>query len=109
MDAESAPLEKVYLVGIAGVGMSALAHLLLSRGVQVAGSDPKENESTERLRAAGATIYHEQMIENIEAEKPDLVVATAAVAVDHQEVAAARRLRIPVESRAEFLGRMMAE
>lgn len=45
-----------YLLGIGGIGMSALAQILLQRGNIVYGSDSRETEMTERLRNLGATI-----------------------------------------------------
>lgn len=89
--------------------MSGLAQALLSRGMHVSGSDPQTNAATERLVRQGATIFSRQAAENISAAKPDLVVATAAIPNANAELAAARRTGIPIVSRAEFLGRLMAE
>jgi UDP-N-acetylmuramate--alanine ligase len=89
--------------------MSALAQVLLTRGVRVSGSDPHANAATERLQKLGATVYREQVADNIEREKPDLVVVTAAVHEDNPELMAARDAGVEVVSRAEFLGRLMGE
>lgn len=89
--------------------MSGLAEILLSRGIQVSGSDPSSNEATERLAAHGATLYRQQSAENLEAERPDFVIATAAIPPHNPELVAARQAGIPVETRAEFLGRLMSE
>ncbi len=99
----------VHFIGIGGVGMSALAQIVASNGIRVSGSDPMESDATERLKAAGARIYREQVAENIDTEKPDLVVVTAAVQTDNPEVAYALQQEIAVVSRAEFLGRLMTE
>ena len=48
--------KKIHFVGIGGVGMSALALLLLSQGCKVSGSDLKTNTLTRRLFAKGAEI-----------------------------------------------------
>jgi UDP-N-acetylmuramate--alanine ligase len=101
-------MNHVHFIGIGGVGMSGLAHVLLSRGVRVSGSDPSVNEATERLVKQGATIYREQAARNIPQELPDLVVMTAAIPEDNPELLAARSAGIPVETRAEFLGTLMA-
>jgi UDP-N-acetylmuramate--alanine ligase len=103
------PYKKVHFVGIAGVGMSALAQILAARGVKVSGSDPQENEATERLARAGAAIYHEQQGGNIAREQPDLVVFTAAAKSDNPEISEARQRGIPAVTRADFLGKLMAE
>lgn len=102
-------MNHVHFIGIGGVGMSGLAQVLLARGIRVSGSDPAANEATERLSAAGATIYREQTAENIVRERPDFVVVTAAVKMDNLELHAAREAGIHVETRADFLGRLMDE
>lgn len=89
--------------------MSGLAQVLLARGVRVSGSDPHENAAIERLRAQSATHYATQTPSNIALEKPDLVVVTAAIPPDNAELNAARAAGISVVSRAEFLGRVMAD
>ncbi|MDD3350267.1 MAG: Mur ligase domain-containing protein, partial [Eubacteriales bacterium] len=47
----------IHCIGIGGVGLSAIAEVLLSKGHTLSGSDMKENEHTERLKTKGATIY----------------------------------------------------
>ncbi|MCX5712802.1 MAG: Mur ligase domain-containing protein [Candidatus Omnitrophica bacterium] len=47
----------VHLIGIGGIGMSAIAHLLLKQGVRVSGSDVKSSRITEELKKTGATIF----------------------------------------------------
>lgn len=88
--------------------MSGLAQALLARGARVSGSDIQRNAATERLAAQGATIYDTQGTENLERERPDLVVVTAAIPEDNPELVAAYAAGIEVVSRAEFLGRLMA-
>ena len=44
----------VHFVGIGGVGMSAIARVLLAMGVGVSGSDLKMNATLEKLRGLGA-------------------------------------------------------
>ena len=42
--------EKIHLVGIGGISMSALAQYFLAEGYAVSGSDVRENEQTLLLR-----------------------------------------------------------
>jgi len=42
-----------HFVGIGGIGMSAIARILLQRGESVSGSDLKESPLLDRLRAEG--------------------------------------------------------
>lgn len=65
----------VYMIGIGGVSMSALAMLLHERGIPVCGSDCAESHFTGRLRdiGIGVSIGDEEKIEQ------DVVVYTGAV------------------------------
>ena len=47
----------VYFCGIGGISMSGLAEILKSRDFAISGSDMKESEITEGLRAKGMTVY----------------------------------------------------
>ena len=96
-----------HLVGIGGVGMSALAWLLLERCCRVTGSDRSESAVTARLRQAGIPVSIGHRAENV--GQADLVVATAAVQENNVELAEARRRGIEVVWRAEMLGRVMSE
>ncbi|MCK4962001.1 MAG: hypothetical protein KAS19_05925, partial [Anaerolineales bacterium] len=56
MTAKGIP-QRVHLVGIGGIHMSAIAHVLLAWGHQVSGSDLKLSPLTKRLQDQGATIH----------------------------------------------------
>ena len=47
----------IHIVGIGGAGMSAIAHVLLGRGVTVSGSDMQSNTTTKTLQAEGAMVF----------------------------------------------------
>ena len=55
----------VYFIGIGGVSMSGLAHILLDRHFKVAGSDLHISDNTQRLVKEGATVFIGQKAENI--------------------------------------------
>jgi UDP-N-acetylmuramate--alanine ligase len=101
----------IYFLGIAGVGVSALAQLALARGVRVSGADPhavpEQNPAVARLSAGGAALYREHRETNL-APDVDLVVASAAVPASNPEMRVARQRGLRVVSRAEFLGELMA-
>lgn len=99
------PGSHVHMIGIGGISMSALAHMLMDFGYRVSGSDAKASNLTDDLEAAGAIIQIGQCAENIDA--PDLVCYTAAISNENPELIKARTLDIPVIERAELLGALM--
>lgn len=98
----------IYFIGIGGISMSGLAELMLSQGFRVSGSDWNRSLLTDRLERLGAHIHfgRPQKAENITGDI-DLVVYTAAVHADNPEYAEALRRKLPVLTRAEFLGQLM--
>lgn len=96
----------VHFIGIGGISMSGLAEILMNEGFRVSGSDMKSSELTDNLEKKGAVISIGQKAENI--SDPDLVVYTAAIHPDNPEYAEAVRKGIPMLSRAELLGEIMA-
>lgn len=67
----------IYLVGIGGAGMSAIATVLLEMGYRVAGSDIKESANTKRLSGTGAVIGLGHRPENL--GSPGIVVKSSAI------------------------------
>lgn len=98
---------QIHCIGIGGIGLSAIAEILLSRGYKVTGSDMRESDITAKLEADGGTIYLGHKADNINGA--DLVVYSAAVGADNPEMARAKELGIPTASRAELLGLLMSE
>jgi UDP-N-acetylmuramate--alanine ligase len=88
-------------VGIGGIGMSALAKILLARGVTVSGSDQAAGPQTEALRALGARVHIGHGAGAVQGA--DLVITTPA-AGGAPDVAAAREAGIPIIRRAQLLG-----
>lgn len=93
---------KLHFVGIGGIGMSAIAEILLSQGFSVSGSDLSESENTEYLRKLGAEIYIGHSSDNI--KNADVVVYSSAVHIDtNPETTEAVKRNIPLLRRAEML------
>ncbi|HEV2878051.1 MAG TPA: UDP-N-acetylmuramate--L-alanine ligase [Candidatus Eremiobacteraceae bacterium] len=97
----------VHFVGIGGIGMSAIARVLLALGVGVSGSDLKLNGTLEKLRGLGATVTLGHASENIKGA--DAVVISSAIPLDNPEVIAAQKAGIRVMQRAEMLAEIMAD
>ncbi len=99
------PGQRVHFVGIGGVGISAIARVMLLQGYTVSGSDQQANALTEALAKEGATIYQGHDPANV--GDAELVIISSAIPPDNVEVVAARRARIPVYKRADILGQLM--
>jgi|APSaa5957512622_1039677.scaffolds.fasta_scaffold03355_9 UDP-N-acetylmuramate--alanine ligase len=95
-------LKKVYLTGIGGIGVSALARFFVSKGIKVEGSDAERSEITEGLEKAGIKVNYEQKDENI-TEDIDLLIYSAAVPDGNLERCKAKQLGIKQKSYFEAL------
>jgi UDP-N-acetylmuramate--alanine ligase len=99
--------KRVHFIGIGGAGMSAIAVVLLAKGVQVSGSDLKESRNTRQLRDLGARIFIGHSPENIEGA--ELLVVSSAIPDRNRELRRARELGLEVLPRAAMLSRLMKE
>ena len=95
----------VHFIGIGGISMSGLAHLLFEKGYKVTGSDRSLSDNVQTLINLGIEVYIGQKKENI--KNPDLVVYTDAISDDNEELVEARKLQAPVVTRGVFLGALM--
>ncbi|HOL92880.1 MAG TPA: UDP-N-acetylmuramate--L-alanine ligase [bacterium] len=100
-------ITQIHLVGIGGIGVSALAPLLCRKGFTVTGSDPARNAVTDRLEKQGILIHHDHKAENIGGAS--LLVVTSAVKEDNPELQAARAKGIPIWPRAKMLGCLLRD
>ena len=98
-------LGPVHFVGIGGIGMSAIAEIMIRIGYAVQGSDARAGANTERLEKLGAKIFIGHAGSHIDGASA--VVFTSAVKADNPELAAARERRIPLVRRAEMLAELM--
>jgi UDP-N-acetylmuramate--alanine ligase len=89
-----------HVIGSAGAGMSAIAHILLDQGHQVSGCDQQANALTRELEQRGATIRIGHAAEHLDGV--DLVATSSALRPEHPELLAARERDIPVLKRAEL-------
>ncbi|CAN7311226.1 UDP-N-acetylmuramate--L-alanine ligase [Arthrobacter sp. LjRoot14] len=101
-----ASLGRVHFIGIGGVGMSAVARIMVARGVPVTGSDAKDLPVMADLAAAGAGIHVGYSAANLGAA--ETVVAGSAIRADNPELQAAHAAGLPVLHRSEALAAAMA-
>jgi UDP-N-acetylmuramate--alanine ligase len=98
------PGSRIHLVGIGGIGLSAIARVLHGWGYIVSGSDREPTALTQALAREGMVIYPGHRPEQI--NSADLVIVSSAVPVDNPEVLEAKRRGLPVIKRDEFLGEL---
>jgi len=95
--------QQIYMVGIGGIGMSALAQLLVAQGNHVSGSDRSESPTTELLTSQGieVAIGHDQCLIPADTE---LLIYSDAVPEANAERARAREMGIREVPYFEALG-----
>jgi UDP-N-acetylmuramate--alanine ligase len=98
---------RLHIVGVGGVGMSAIALLLARMGHEVSGSDLKESVSLARLEAAGVHVNVGNRAENVPRDA-DAVVYSTAIPARNVELVAARELGISVLHRSAALAALAA-
>ena len=104
---EIEPGGHIHFIGIGGISMSALAQICVKRGYQVTGSDRKESHITRRLEELGVKVFYQHAKEN--SNGADLVVYTAAISPDNEELTFAVGSGIKAVERSTFLGAVMRD
>ena len=94
--------KNIYFIGIGGIGISAIARMLLAEGKKVSGSDSAESEITKALEKLGAKIFIGQKKENIP-KKVDLFIYTVAVKKDNPEYIEAEKREVKMLTYAQTL------
>ena len=93
----------IYLLGIGGIGMSALARYYHCHGCTVAGYDRTPSPLTRQLENEGMAIHYEDN-PNLLPALIDIVIYTPAVPLDLKEFEVLRQRNIPILKRAVALG-----
>ncbi len=98
-------VDSIHMVGIGGIGMSGIAHILHNIGFAIAGSDIARSEITQMLEQSGIRVQIGHSKENL--KEADVVVISSAIKPDNPEIAAACERGIPIIGRGEMLGELM--
>ena len=99
-------MNRYHFIGIGGIGMSALAHILLQKGVLVSGSDLKKSIIIDDLKQSGAIIQKELPF----TEKDSVIfVYSSAIPKDHPELKWARLHRKTTLHRSRLLAELLKE
>jgi UDP-N-acetylmuramate--alanine ligase len=94
-----------HLIGIGGIGVSAVARLLHARGLKVQGSDVRESQITLQLRALGIPVMIGQVPANL--GKADTVIVSTAIPSGNPELVAAKHDGLRLLHRSEALGALL--
>jgi UDP-N-acetylmuramate--alanine ligase len=94
-----------HIIGIGGIGMSAIAEILRARGYTVQGSDQKDSTNVKRLRSKGIRVFVGHDAVNLIGAR--YVVISSAVKPSNPELQVARDKGLPVIRRAEMLAELM--
>ncbi|HBM45839.1 MAG: UDP-N-acetylmuramate-L-alanine ligase [Parcubacteria group bacterium GW2011_GWF2_38_76] len=108
MELNLSKIKKVHFIGIGGIGVSAIARLMLIQGKEVTGSDRSSSPVTAILQKLGAKItfgHNEGCLE----EDTDVVIYTIAIDEKNPEFVKAKRLEIKMLSYPEMLGVLSRE
>lgn len=98
-------MEKIYFIGINGIGMSGLAKIMKCKGYDVKGADIAKNYVTEELLSMGITVYDEHNEENV--KDVDFVVASTAIKETNPEYSYAKNNDIKILKRGELLAKLL--
>jgi UDP-N-acetylmuramate--alanine ligase len=105
-------IEKVYFLGIGGIGMSALARWLVMEGKSVAGYDKTETTLTKALSEEGMVITYVDEVSTIPQAyqgKDVLVVLTPAVPANSNQLQFFKNNGNLIMKRAELLGMISSQ
>ncbi len=91
---------RIHVIGIGGIGLSAIARVLIARGCAVSGSDKMPSPITDELSRLGAVVHIGHRAENI--GDAEMVLVTSAAPEDNPEVVAARERGIQIVKRYDF-------
>lgn len=98
--------KKIFFIGIGGISMSSLAEILQANGKEVSGSNNIDNQMTDYLKNKGITVHIGHNKDNITNDL-DLVVYTAAISEDNEEIQKAKELGIELIRREILLGEIL--
>ncbi len=97
----------VHFVGVGGIGMSAIARILLARGTRVSGSDVKETPLIGRLRDEGVNVMIGHDAANVDGA--ETVIVSSAIDRRNPEYVGAQRAGVRILHRGEILAQLIRE
>jgi UDP-N-acetylmuramate--alanine ligase len=95
----------VHIIGIGGIGMSALAKFLVANRIKVQGSDIKRGHMIKSLEDLGIKVFIGHMPDNV--GMADIIIRSTAIKDSHVEIIAAKKDGLPILHRSEALAMML--
>lgn len=95
--------KEVYFLGIAGIGMSALARYFSANGSIVSGYDKTVTALSRQLEVEGIDIHYSDEV-GLANTKADLIIYTPAIPKDHSELQYFFSAGCNIKKRSEVLG-----
>lgn len=96
-------IQRIYFIGIGGIGMSALARYFHFHGKKVSGYDKTETPLTQQLVKEGIPVHYEDNIELADKEA-SVVVYTPAIPKEHNEWLFFQQNNYTLLKRSDILG-----
>ena len=96
-------IKKVHFIGIGGIGVSALAKMMILLNKKITGSDIAENIVNKRIKKMGGRIFIGHKKTNL-SKDVDIVIYSPAIKKDNPELMYAKKLKIPIYSYPQALG-----
>ena len=111
-------LDKIYFIGIGGIGVSALAFWCIEKKINVFGYDREKNDITEKLQSMGANIFysydlegsnkkdsqHTKILKSFTKTPKSIVVFSSAIKINHPLRVFFNDNKTFMIKRSEFLG-----
>lgn len=97
-----AQIQKIYFIGIGGIGMSALARYFLAKSVLVSGYDKTVTPLTIALESEGIAIHYSEDL-SLAPMDADVVVYTPAIPASHAELVYYQQHGFTVVKRSDIL------
>lgn len=98
-------MDNYHFIGIGGIGMSALAHVLKDQGYNVSGSDKKSSFITKKLENRGIQVFLEHNHTNI--PEGSTVIYSSGIENENPELKFSRFQKLPIKHRSELLAQLL--
>jgi len=97
----------IHIIGIGGIGMSAIAEILHNFNCKVQGSDAQSNNNVDRLQRLGIEVFIGHNANNI--SQAQIVVHSSAIESDNVELITARNNNKTILHRSDILTEIMKD